>query len=88
MGLLKTIISAKAVEKVVDHLNSKNRLPAGQTYSPAGKAISGRSAALATAATSLVKRNPKLAVTFGAAGLAVMLAGVLVKRKQAGRTPY
>jgi hypothetical protein len=28
------------------------------------------------------------AVTFGAAGLAVMLAGVLVKRKQAGRTPY
>jgi hypothetical protein len=87
MGLLKTIISAKAVEKVVDHLNSKNRMPSGQTYIPAGKtAITGRSAALATAATSIMKRNPKLAVTFGAAGLAVMLAGVLVKRKQ--RTPY
>jgi len=87
MGILKALISAKAVEKVVHYLDSKNRVPTG--YIPARKpAATARTAALATAATSLVKRNPKLLATVGAGAAAVYLASYLVKRKQQQRTMY
>ena len=85
MGLLKTLVSAKAVSAVVDYLDSKNRT--GE-YIPAGKtSMKARGAGLATVATSLARRNPKLIGTLGAGALAIYLAGVLVKRKQGGR-PY
>ena len=86
MGLLKTLISAKAVEKVADYIDSKNRV--GE-YIPARKpAKTARMAGLATAGMQIAKRNPKLAMTFGAAGAAVFLASYLVKRKQQKPTYY
>jgi hypothetical protein len=88
MGILKALISAKAVEKAVHYLDSKNRMRATD-YIPARKpAVTARSAALATAATSLVRRNPKLLATVGAGAAAVYLASYLVKRKQQQRTMY
>jgi hypothetical protein len=96
MALLKALISAKVVEKVVDYLDSKNRIAGEGAYIPSRKPTykgrsatpTARTAAIATAATTLVKRNPKLLVTFGAAGAAVFLANYLVKRKQQKPTYY
>ena len=91
MGILRTLISAKAVEKAVEYLDSKNRMPpAGSVPSRYARTPSpkARTAALATVATSLVKRNPGLLVTVGAGAAAVYLASYLVKRKQQGRTMY
>ena len=83
MGLLKTILSAKAVEKAVDYLDSKNRLPSGGQYLPARKSsLTARGAGLATAATQIAKRNPKLLGTLGAGAALSAVASYWVKRKQ------
>lgn len=80
MGLLKTLVSAKAVQAAVDYLDSKNRTP---EYIPAGKpATRGRNAGLAMAATQIVRRNPRLLGTVGAGALLVLAAGYWVKMKQ------
>lgn len=88
MGILKALISAKAVEKAVGYLDSKNRMRSTD-YIPGRKpAVTARQAGLAAAATHIARRNPKLLVTVGAGAAAVYLANYLVKRKQQGRTMY
>ena len=86
MGLLKTLLSVKAADKLADYLDSKNRT--GE-YIPARKpAKTAKMAGLATLGMQIARRNPKLAITFGAAGAAVFLASYLVKRKQHKPTYY
>lgn len=98
MVVLKTLLSMKAAEKIADWLDSKNRLPGdgyderhgGRHHARRGGKVAprGRTVALATAATSIARRNPKLLMTVGAAGAAVYLASYLVKRKQQQKTTY
>lgn len=90
MGVLKTLLSVKAAEKIAEYIDSKNRMPPGTgQYIPRRKAVpTARTAALASVATSMVRRNPKLLLTAGAAGAAVFLASYLVKRKQQKPTYY
>ena len=87
MGILKALISAKAVEKAVTYLDSKSRMRSTDYIPSRTPTSSARTAAIATAATTLVRRNPKLLVTVGAGAAAVYLASYLVKRKQQ-RTMY
>ena len=89
MGLLKTLLSAKAVEKVVEYIDSKNASP---DYIPArGRAAprsNARTAALATVGLQVAKRNPALVAVVGAAAVAAYAASAYMKKKQQKPTYY
>jgi hypothetical protein len=91
MGLLKTLLSAKAVEKVVQYIDSKNAtpeyIPARGRHAPPRK-NSARTAALATVGLQVARRNPALVAVVGVAALAVYAASAYMKKKPQRPTYY